>query len=52
MRNKVNDGEADTTALKKNEAARRPLPKRGQIKSKIASKAYKAIVSVMSPVPS
>ncbi|PSR91480.1 hypothetical protein CEY00_Acc28824 [Actinidia chinensis var. chinensis] len=47
MRNKVNDAEADGTALKKNEAAR-SFPKRGQIKPKIASKAYKEVIDVFA----
>ncbi|KAF7139634.1 hypothetical protein RHSIM_Rhsim07G0088000 [Rhododendron simsii] len=52
MRNKVNDAEAAAAALNKTERGRRPLPKRGQIKSRIASKAYRAIVLWFSPASS
>jgi len=54
----VNDAEAaaaalhKTEALNKTERGRRPLPKRGQIKLRIASKAYRAIVFLFSPASS
>ncbi|KAG2681071.1 hypothetical protein I3760_11G127900 [Carya illinoinensis] len=46
MRNKVSDVPA--TAITKSLRGSRPLPKRGQIKSKIAAYAFHSIVSVLS----
>lgn len=48
----MNDAEAAAAALNKTGRGRRPLPKRGQIKSRIASKAYRAILLWFSPASS
>ncbi|PON97802.1 hypothetical protein TorRG33x02_063920 [Trema orientale] len=47
MSNKVGDV-SDAAAMTKDFRCRRPLPKRGQIKSRIAASAIHSIVSVLS----
>ncbi|KAK3227837.1 hypothetical protein Dsin_007699 [Dipteronia sinensis] len=46
MNNKIRDIPAGTVS--KSLRSRRPLPKRGQIKSRIAANAFQSIVSVIS----
>ncbi|KAG8659133.1 hypothetical protein MANES_02G018450v8 [Manihot esculenta] len=46
MNNKVSDTPA--APFRKNVRGTRPLPRRGQIKSKIAANAFHSIVSVLS----
>lgn len=52
--NKINDCEAVSTsaAFGKRFKTRRPIPKRGQIKRKIAAKAFQTLVSVIAAAPS
>lgn len=52
MRNKVSDAEVAAAVFDKNLSERRPLPKRGQIKMRIASKVVHGITSVLSLAPS
>ncbi|KAI3453747.1 hypothetical protein Pfo_010410 [Paulownia fortunei] len=47
MRTKVNDASA-AAAFSKNFKRRRPIPQRGQIKMKIAAKAFQSLVSIVS----
>lgn len=51
MNNKVRDTPA-AAAGSRSFKSRKPLPKRGQIKSKIAANAFKSIVSVLSKASS
>ena len=46
MCNKISN--VPTTIINKNLSGRRPLPKRGQIKSRISANAFHSIVSVFS----
>ncbi|KAL0327762.1 UNVERIFIED_CONTAM: hypothetical protein Sangu_1854200 [Sesamum angustifolium] len=47
MRSKVNDAAA-AAALRKRFKGRRLIPQRGQIKRKIAAKAFQSLVSIVS----
>lgn len=47
MRSNVNDASA-AAAFGKNLKRRRPIPQRGQIKMKIAAKAFHSLVSIVS----
>lgn len=51
--NKINDCEAVSTSATfgKRFKTRRPIPKRGQIKRKIAAKAFQTLVSVIAAAP-
>ncbi|WRX17972.1 hypothetical protein QQP08_010459 [Theobroma cacao] len=46
MNNKVRD--VPVSAVRRSPRGTRPIPKRGQIKSRIAANAYHSIVSVLS----
>lgn len=47
MRTNVNDA-STSTSFSKNLKRRRPIPHRGQIKMKIAAKAFQSLVSIVS----
>lgn len=47
MRSKVNDA-SSAAASSRNLKRRRPIPQRGQIKVKIAAKAFQSLVSIVS----
>lgn len=53
--NKVNDSQeepaANAASEKRFKKTRSPIPRRGQIKRKMATKAFQTLISVVSPAP-